>query len=50
MAIVSCTVIGQVCPIVDVDDTDKRFGETVNLDDEKTNIPALIEGGHITVP
>lgn len=50
MAIVTGTVIGHVCPIVDVDGTDKHFGDTVHLDDQETDIPALLEGGHITVP
>lgn len=50
MATITATVIGHICPIVDVDETDKHFGDTVHLDDQKTDIQALIEGGHITVP
>lgn len=50
MAIVACTVVGQVCPIVDLDGTEKHFGETVQLDDQVTNVQALVDGGHITVP
>ena len=50
MAIVTATVIGHICPIVDVDQSEKHFGDTVNLDDQVTDIEALIEGGHITVP
>lgn len=51
MAVVDCTVIGHVCPIVDdLDGTDTHFGDTVHLDDQVTNLQALIDGGHITVP
>lgn len=50
MAIVSATVTGHVCPIVGTDHVDKHFGDTVQLDDQVTDIQALIDGGHITVP
>lgn len=50
MAIVSCTVVGHVCPIVGTDHVDRHYGETVLLDDQDTDIQALIDGGHITVP
>lgn len=50
MTIVSCTVTGHVCPIIDIDTTAKHYGDTVQLDSDVTNIQALIEGGHITVP
>lgn len=50
MATVNATVAGHICPIVDMDGTSKHFGEAVQLDDTETNIQALIDGGHITVP
>jgi hypothetical protein len=50
VAVVSCTVVGHICPIVGTDDVDRHFGDTVLLDDQITDIEALIEGGHITVP
>lgn len=43
---VSCTVIGP-CPIVGADGKDVNPGGVVELDPDITNIPALIEGGHI---
>jgi hypothetical protein len=50
VTVVTATVTGHVCPIVDVDGTDKHFGDTVELDSDVTAIQALIDGGHITVP
>jgi hypothetical protein len=50
VAVVDCTVVGHVCPIVDIDGTEKHFGDAVQLDDQETDIPALVEGGHVTVP
>lgn len=50
MAIVTATVTGHACPIVGTDNIDKHFGQTVQLDDQVTDIQALIDGGHITVP
>lgn len=43
---VKCTVTGP-CPIVGTDGKDVPHGGTVELDPEQTNIPALIEGGHV---
>ena len=50
MAVVDATVTGHVCPIVDLDGTDKHFGDAVQLEDTTTDVQALIDGGHITVP
>jgi hypothetical protein len=50
VAIVDATVVGHICPIVGIDGVDRHFGDTVQLDDQVTDIPALIEGGHVTVP
>jgi hypothetical protein len=50
VAVVSCTVVGHVFPIVGTDEVNRHFGETVQLDDQVTDIQALIDGGHITVP
>jgi hypothetical protein len=50
VTVVTGTVAGHVCPIVDIDTTAKHYGDTVQLDSDVTNIQALIDGGHITVP
>jgi hypothetical protein len=43
---VKCTVIGP-CPIVGVDGKDVNTGGTVELDPERTNVQALIDGQHV---
>lgn len=49
MNLVRCEVIGQF-PIVDAKTgADVLKGSVVQLDPEKTNIPALVEAGHVKV-
>jgi hypothetical protein len=49
VALVKCEVIGQL-PIVDAETgTDVVKPHVVTLDDEKTNIPALVQAGLVTV-
>lgn len=48
MALVKCEVVGDL-PIVDVSGADVGKGNTVTLDDEKTNIPALVQAGLVVV-
>ena len=50
MTVVDCTVVGHIFPIVGLDEQDHHFGDAVQLDSDVTDIQALIDGGHITVP
>lgn len=49
MSLVTCEVVGGL-PIVDAETgADVVKGNTVTLDDEQTNIPALVQAGLVKV-